>query len=413
MARQQRAASGTPASTVGPTGTAAAVAPGADVDDDDVILRLRGVTKSYGAVQVVHGIDLDIRKGEVLTLLGPSGCGKTTTLRMCIGLERASGGTIAHRDRVLDDGAGKVVPIHRRNMGMVFQSYAIWPHMTVAKNVGYPLEVQGAKKAHVRSAVARILDLVGMGAFADRPATKLSGGQQQRVALARALVFEPELLLLDEPLSNLDAKLRGEMRTEIKRLQRRLGISIIFVTHDQLEALAVSDRIAVLKDGRIEQVGPPTQLYEHPRTTFVRDFLGESLKLVGTVVASADDSVTVSVPLEEVRFVGRPAPVLVPRTGDSCELSIRPDEIRASRPGGDRGRNALRGTIAALLYMGERLEASVDLESGTTVRAPLSKNERWQEGDEVELHLPEDKLVVWPVEPTADPESMLEDRTLA
>ncbi len=220
---------------------------------------------------------LDVRRGEVFTLLGPSGCGKTTTLRLVAGLERPDGGEITLRGRVVASAPRRVfVAPNRRNLGMVFQSYAIWPHMTVFENVAYPLTLRGlGRGGDPRSRVARVLDLVGLAGMEARSATLLSGGQMQRLALCRALVYEPDLLLLDEPFSNLDAKLREQMRLELRVLQRRLGITVLFVTHDQIEALSLSDRIAVMRQGRVEQVGPPRSLYEQPASAFVRDFLGD------------------------------------------------------------------------------------------------------------------------------------------
>ena len=215
---------------------------------DAPVLRLIDVTKRFGPIAAVEGVSLDVRRGEVLTLLGPSGCGKTTTLRMVIGLERCDAGEIIYDDRVVDSPErGMFQPTHKREMGMVFQSYAIWPHMSVFDNVAFPLRVRGVGGGRLNEAVQQALELVDLGGFAPRPATQLSGGQQQRVALARSLVFSPRILLLDEPFSNLDAHLRDTMRAELRRLQRRLGITVLLVTHDQVEALSVSDRIAVMR----------------------------------------------------------------------------------------------------------------------------------------------------------------------
>ncbi|HTE87136.1 MAG TPA: ABC transporter ATP-binding protein, partial [Dehalococcoidia bacterium] len=239
------------------------------------VVTLRGVTKSFGRVEVLHGLDLEVRRGEILTLLGPSGCGKTTTLRLVIGLERCSEGEISYEGRIVDSRRRRVfVPPHKRNMGMVFQSYAIWPHMTVFENVAYPMKARHAKSSEITTMVGRALELVGLGGLASRPAPQLSGGQQQRVALARSLVYEPELLLLDEPFSNLDAHLREEMRAEVKVLQRRLGTTILFVTHDQTEAMSLADRVAVMDRGSIAQIGTPQELYGTPTSPTVRDFMG-------------------------------------------------------------------------------------------------------------------------------------------
>ena len=247
-------------------------------------LRLLDLSKHYGGVRAVEALSLDIRAGEVFALLGPSGCGKTTTLRIIAGLEVPDAGEILHRDRPLVSVPRRqFVPPEKRRLGMVFQSYAVWPHMTVFENVAYPLRLRGLRGAALREKVARTLDIVGLGGLEARPAPHLFGGQQQRVALARALVYEPEILLLDEPLSNLDAKLREQMRVELKLLQRQLGITMIFVTHDQMEALSLADRLAVMNQGRIEQLGTPRELYERPQTPFVRDFLGQCVVLRGQV----------------------------------------------------------------------------------------------------------------------------------
>ncbi len=225
-------------------------------------LTFTDVSRRFGSLTAVDGVTFALLRGEILTLLGPSGCGKTTTLRMAIGLERASSGKIVYGRRVVDCRDERIfVPPERRDMGMVFQSYAIWPHLNVFENVAFPLRSKRARNADVERAVAETLSLVGLPDMAKRASTALSGGQQQRVAVARGLVGRPDVLLMDEPFSNLDAKLRDQVRAELKALQRRLGISTLFVTHDQSEALALSDRIAVMRDGRIEQIGDPVEIY--------------------------------------------------------------------------------------------------------------------------------------------------------
>ena len=238
----------------------------------------------YGDVTAVDSIGFDIAPGELVTLLGPSGCGKTTTLRAVAGLETPSGGTIRlNGDTVYSAGERRNVPAEKRGVSMVFQSYAIWPHMTVFDNVAYGLRVRRLPQAEVRQNVERVLDLVQMQGFADRPASKLSGGQQQRVAVARAIAFSPSVVLFDEPLSNLDAKLRAEMRVELRELQRRLDITSLYVTHDQEEALAISDRVIVMNGGRIEQIGTPEDIYNRPHSRFVADFVGSANLIEGKV----------------------------------------------------------------------------------------------------------------------------------
>ena len=261
-------------------GAVAAPAP----DSGETVLALDGVSKLFGAAAAVDRTSLEVKRGEIFTLLGPSGCGKTTTLRLVAGLEQPDAGEITLRGRLVASAPRRLfVPPNKRNLGMVFQSYAIWPHMTVFDNVAYPLTLRGMKRAAIRDKVGRVLGLVGLEGLETRAATLLSGGQMQRLALCRALVYEPDLLLLDEPFSNLDAKLREQMRVEVKLLQRRLGITVLFVTHDQVEALSLSDRIAVMQRGRVEQVGPPRHLYERPASAFVRDFLGQTVLLRGRV----------------------------------------------------------------------------------------------------------------------------------
>src|SRR5438309_4808242 len=231
----------------------------------------------YGNVPAVRGVSFSVQPGEQLTLLGPSGCGKTTTLRAIAGLEQPSAGVIRIGGApVYSSSQGINIPAEERGLSMVFQSYAIWPHMTVFENVAYGLRVRRKSGAEVREKVLAALDLVQMGSFAERPASQLSGGQQQRVALARACVFSPEVLLFDEPLSNLDAKLRADMRIELRELQHRLGITSVYVTHDLEEALAMSDRIVVMRDGSIEQIGSPSDIYNLPRNAFVADFVGSA-----------------------------------------------------------------------------------------------------------------------------------------
>ena len=363
------------------------------------VLHLEGVTKRYGRTPVVDSSSLSIAKGEVFTLLGPSGCGKTTTLRMVAGLEVPDGGRIVYEGRVMADPAKRIfVPPHKRNMGMVFQSYAIWPHMTVFENVAYALRLRGVKGAELRSRVEKVLDLVGMAAFADRPAPMLSGGQQQRVSLCRALVYEPGLLLLDEPFSNLDAKLRVQMRMEVGILQRRLGFSVLFVTHDQIEALTLSDRMAVMKDGRIEQVGTPRELYDRPASAFVRDFLGQTTVVSGTLADGQDGSPAVLVE-------GGPGEPCLIRTGENARtdlsrgsrvsFSIRPEDIRL-RPADQPATNALRGVIDTLVFVGDRFEMRVALQNGELVLVSAPCSEEWAAGQAIQLECPVSRTSLWP-----------------
>ncbi len=368
------------------------------------LLKLKAVRKSYGAgAAAVQGIDLDLAPGEILTLLGPSGCGKTSTLRIAIGLERATSGEVWLNGRLVDAPAQKIfVPPERRNMGMVFQSYAIWPHMTVFDNVAYPLRSRRRPAAEIKAEVDRLLALVGLGSFADRPGTKLSGGQQQRVAIARGLAVGSDVLLMDEPFSNLDSRLRNQMRSEVKLLQRRLGISVLFVTHDQSEALALSDRIAVMRAGQIEQIGSPTDLYEAPQTASVRDFLGGNILLPGRILGRAGES-KLTVELDEGSLCvvdgfdhtgGAP-------TQTACSLSIRPEHVRVeAAPVGlhlaQSEPNIVNGEILALLFLGNCFEASVRLSSGAVVTATVPSGSDLKEGQAVRLVLPGARLHAWP-----------------
>ncbi|HEY3167131.1 MAG TPA: ABC transporter ATP-binding protein, partial [Candidatus Binatia bacterium] len=248
-------------------------------------LEVRNLVKIFGKLTAVDNVSFKVEQGEVVTLLGPSGCGKTTTLRMVAGFEKPNAGEVEIAGRVVVATNRRInVPPEKRDIGMVFQSYAIWPHMTVFENVAFPLNVRRANRQEIKRRVEETLELVGLANFSDRPAILLSGGQQQRVSLARALVYSPSILLLDEPLSNLDAKLREQMRIEIKRLQQQLGFTVLFVTHDQIEAMSLSTRIALMNQGRIEQIGAPQDVYEHPQTPFVEDFLGRSLRFRGKII---------------------------------------------------------------------------------------------------------------------------------
>jgi ABC-type Fe3+/spermidine/putrescine transport system ATPase subunit len=345
----------------------------------------------------VDRASLDVQRGEVFTLLGPSGCGKTTTLRLVAGLERPDGGDITLRGRAVASVSRRIfVPPNRRNLGMVFQSYAIWPHMTVFDNVAYPLTLRGLTRAVIRERVARVLDLVGLAGTETRAATLLSGGQMQRLALCRALVYEPDLLLLDEPFSNLDAKLREQMRLELRLLQRRLGITVLFVTHDQIEALSLSDRIAVMQRGRVEQVGPPRSLYERPASAFVRDFVGSTVILRGRVSALEPGGVTVALngALDGRTVAGRSVTAAALGTGAEVHVAIRPEDIEVDGVRADGG--TLPGVIDALLFVGDRYEARVSLGGEQSIVLLLPRSREWKEGQAVSLAFPPDTVSVWP-----------------
>jgi iron(III) transport system ATP-binding protein len=317
----------------------------------------------YGSVTAVHNVSFTASPGEQLTLLGPSGCGKTSTLRAVAGLERPTSGAIRIGGKAVYDSAKSInVPAEQRGMSMVFQSYAIWPHMTVFDNVAYGLRVRNVSGAALQEKVHYALDLVKMGAYADRNASQLSGGQQQRVALARACAFSPLVLLFDEPLSNLDAKLRSEMRIELRELQRRLQVTSLYVTHDLEEALAMSDRIVVMRDGNIEQSGTPAEIYSYPRTAFVADFVGSANLVSGTVVADGTAPGLVSLRTEGGDIIhgttrGRPV-------GQQAAMSLRTVHLRldADRPpaGDPAGANVWPVTIRRAVFLGDITQIHVE-----------------------------------------------------
>ena len=308
-------------------------------------VRFDAVRKDFGGFTAIPELSLEIKPGELVTLLGPSGCGKTTTLRMLAGLESPTEG------RILIGGEDVTrLPANRRDVAMVFQSYALFPHMSVAQNVAYGLDAGGMKAGEARQAADRGLELVGLAGLGGRLPAELSGGQQQRVAVARALVLEPQVLLLDEPLSNLDARLRRRVRTEIRELQQRLGFTAVYVTHDQEEALAVSDRIVVMKGGRIEQMGTPRQLYETPASEFIADFIGEANVVSAEIGAVQDGRARVSIADVEVELPARghaPGP---------AKVAVRANAVLLGDPEGQ----GLAGRIASSAYLGDHSEYEVE-----------------------------------------------------
>lgn len=315
-----------------------------------VPVRIDNLVKLFGATTALDGVSLQIQRGELFFLLGPSGCGKTTLLRSIAGFYQPDGGRIFFGDRDVTD-----VPPERRNTGMVFQNYALWPHMTVAANVAFGLSVRGVSRADKSKRVEEALKLVRMDKYAKRKPNQLSGGQQQRVALARALVIRPACLLLDEPLSNLDAKLRLEMRSEIRRLSKEFGLTAIYVTHDQKEALSVADRMAVMFDGRVAQVGDPRELYRRPATADVADFLGETNFLNGEITSATADVRTITTPVGELRAH---ADAGAPATG-ACRLSIRPEALQLAAAGSN-GPNRLSARVVDQIYLGEALQLTLE-----------------------------------------------------
>ena len=338
---------------------------------------IKDAVKKYGDFIALKGINLDIKEGEFFTLLGPSGCGKTTLLRMIAGFNSIEGGEFYFGDRLIN-----AVPAHKRDIGMVFQNYAIFPHLTVEENVAYGLKARKVPGAQIAPRVKEALELVQISHLAKRKPNELSGGQQQRVALARAFVIEPSVLLMDEPLSNLDAKLRVQMRTVIKKLQRKLGITTIYVTHDQEEALAISDRIAVMKDGVIMQIGTPTQIYAKPENPFVAGFIGVSNFLDCTVaeggMVTIADELTIKVPLR--RDYTGPA-----------RLSARPEQLFFAEEG-------MPGTVQFSTFLGDFVEYEVQLNNGQS----LTVNEYTKDttsvhanGEQVHLNFDPERISVY------------------
>ncbi|MDX6630478.1 MAG: spermidine/putrescine transport system ATP-binding protein [Gaiellales bacterium] len=362
-------------------------------------IRLEELVKSFGPVVAVDGIDLDMPPGEFFTMVGPSGCGKTTTLRMIAGFERPTSG------RILLDGEDVAqTPPHRRNVNTVFQSYALFPHLNVADNVAFGLKYKKVTRAERGKAVAEALSLVQLTGFEKRKPGQLSGGQQQRVALARALVLRPRVLLLDEPLGALDARLRKDLQVELKALQETLGITFVFVTHDQEEALTMSDRVAVMNHGRVEQSGPPQFIYEEPATLFVADFLGVS-NLVPAEAAGRDGA---SCMLKVGDIPMRAAQGAVDARG-SVKAMIRPERVRIEAQG-STGENRLPGLVEHLVFLGSFREVRVRLLGGALVTAvqPNDGTEpAHEQGSAVSVHLPAESLRVLPdvPEPSADAEA--------
>ena len=344
-------------------------------------IRLVQVKKEYGGVSALRGIDLTVEHGELLAILGPSGCGKSTTMQLLAGFIVPDSGEIWAGDRLVSSPKGALPP-EKRHMSLVFQSYAIWPHMTVFQNIAFGLEMRKLPAREIEERVRKILEIVNLGGFQARYPHELSGGQQQRVALARALVVEPDTLLLDEPLSNLDANLREQMRFEIRRIHERTRVATIYVTHDQAEAMVIADRIAVMNEGRIEQTGTPQEIFDHPRSRFVASFMG------GANCISARAAGPGVVRVGEVRI----------RTAGSEEfppdaevvVCIRPHALRVHRlrNGPREGENLARGRLLQQAYLGDFHDLRIVLSSGEQVRALTPAGAAFEQGEEVMVELP-------------------------
>ncbi|TMH58762.1 MAG: ABC transporter ATP-binding protein [Betaproteobacteria bacterium] len=340
--------------------------------DSEPIVRFVGIGKTYdGVLRVVEALDLDIERGEFLTLLGPSGSGKTTTLMLLAGFETPTAGEILLEGKPLSH-----VPPYQRNIGMVFQNYALFPHMTIAENIAFPLSVRGVPASDIATRVERALGMVQLGGLGKRRPAQLSGGQQQRVAVARALVFEPKLILMDEPLGALDKQLREQMQLEIRQLHQRLGVTMVYVTHDQAEALTLSDRIAVFHRGRIEQLDTPERMYEYPKNAFVARFIGENNRLDGTLEAVADGRCAIRIDAGDAPIDGtlvEPVP-----DGGAVTVSLRPERVQIRAAGhtidGHPGCR-LAGSLQEVIYLGDHVRARVALagKGEFMVKRPISE----------------------------------------
>jgi iron(III) transport system ATP-binding protein len=356
------------------------------------MIRVKNLRKTFptkqGSATAVHGAEFDVTEGEIFMLLGPSGCGKTTTLRCIAGLETPDDGEIWVGDQLVFGDRGRMlVPVYKRGVGMVFQSYAIWPHLTVFENVAYPLVYGSHKvpKREVKKRVQEALSLVGLERFEDRPAPLLSGGQQQRVSLARAIVYEPKVLLLDEPLSNLDAKLRAEMRVELRSLMKRLKITAIYVTHDQEEALVLSDRIAVMHDGEIKQIGTPHEIYVHPESDVVAAFIGTANLLDATIEAapSSGEEGTVTTPVGKLQCL---LPVSL-SAGQAVTVMFRPEDVVIGVSSSGSGPNVFTGTVEQAMFVGSRFQCRLSVNSHN-VHVEVPKTQVVEPGQRIVIEIP-------------------------
>lgn len=337
----------------------------------DFRIRFDHISKSFGALRVVDDLNLNIAKGEFVSLLGPSGSGKTTLLMMLAGFEAPSAGNIYLDDELIND-----IPTYRRNMGVVFQSYALFPHMSVADNVAFPLQMRGIGKSDITKRVSQVLDMVQLGSMRDRRPSQLSGGQQQRVALARALVFEPRVVLMDEPLGALDKQLREQMQLDIRELHNRLELTIVFVTHDQSEALTMSDRIAVFNKGKIEQIGTPRDIYDRPETRFVAEFIGETNLIEGSI-----ESVEAKQALVRLKngHTIQAAATGTMKPGDGVLLSLRPERIELGDTAGSHSNN-VGVTVADSVYQGDHLRIQLRADNHDLIVRLDRKSSEWQPG---------------------------------
>lgn len=321
-------------------------------------LELRGLTKNFGGFKAVDQVSLKVESGEFLSLIGPSGCGKTTTLRMIAGLSEPDGGSVCIKNEIVNE-----KPVHKRNIGMVFQSYALFPHMSVFDNIAFGLRMKKLNKTAIQKKVDAVLRLIQLPQLGDRYPKQISGGQQQRVALARAIVTEPAVLLLDEPMSNLDAKLREQMRVDLKQLQQKLGITAIYVTHDQIEAFTMSDRVVIMNEGRVEQIGTPLDVYEMPATVFAANFIGHSNIFRSQLVRPENAADSYIVTEKGLKINATPRGTF--ESGEPVCLAVRPERIRLLAPDQEAGlENRQKGRIDFIAYLGASTQYQVSLDTG-------------------------------------------------
>jgi iron(III) transport system ATP-binding protein len=374
---------------------------GRDGDNRAAGVRIVNLQRRFGEVEALAGVSLDIRSGSFTTLLGPSGCGKSTTLRLIAGLDRPDGGSVAIGETVVSS-ERVFVPPQKRHVGFVFQSYALWPHMTVARHVSFAMRARGVPRAEIPDRVAEILQFVNLGAVRDRHPYELSGGQQQRVAVARALATDPHVLLLDEPLSNLDAELRAQMRVELRRVHDRTGLTTILVTHDQAEALSMSDEVVLMQSGKIVDLGSPRDLYQHPATLSTATFVGSSNILSGLVVDGVPSEGAVSIQLERsskrtVQAVTRTAMAADTRV----QLAIKPEDIEVASVG-DRasGPNEFDCTVESLVYYGSHTLVTLRIVEGGEIelRAWADKTSHVAVGGDVVARIPSERILVLPAD---------------
>jgi ABC-type Fe3+/spermidine/putrescine transport system ATPase subunit len=360
------------------------------------ILKVQGLSKYYGGVCVLDQVSFDVYESEILVLLGPSGCGKSTTLRLLAGLERPDTGSIHLREKtVVDSESGIFTPAEKRNLGMVFQAFAVWPHMTVEEHVAFPLLVRRCSKQEISRRVHRTLDFVGLGGLETRLSTQLSGGQQQRLALARALVYEPDVLLLDEPLSNLDAQLRQQMRLELKNLQRQLGTTFIFVTHDQDEAMTLAHRVALMRDGKIEQLGTPDEVYEKPNSLFVHSFLGTSIRFEGSW--TEDENGPCLRLSDRYRLRVRPDGNRMSGAAAAAQalVAVRPEDLQIVSEKRAPNDNEIEAEVREVINMGDRYEVALK-GCNTEFVLEVSKRLKVRSKELVLLAVDPSKVKVWP-----------------